>query len=210
MLVVDVIGGLTQDLGTDNGAVECGEKLLASLDEYSSLSTRVYFNPWNANWKQIAYNRHLIRRRYYRDPYMHLVCPYSYGVGHGTVRFAEALDQYGLKIDMVVCSDGIYRHWWMKWRSLYGNHAIHFPDNIVAYRGFHQEKTRPCGKKPTGKAICMGWDLLEVMHIEMDDHPAWHDACIEEALKMAGLCCKKNRVPKGAPETPATVIREES
>ena len=185
MLYVDVIGGFTQNEATANGCVKLEERLLAETDDYSGLSVRIRFNPWHARWSDVARNRYMTKQQYPRERWGHVVCPYSYGGGHGLVKFARHLDRYGMKIHVAVMADAIYRHLWMKWRSLYGDYSITLPDNVLAYHGFYQRKSRPMGVKPSGKATELSWTQLEVVHTEMDDQMEWHDRCVEVVRDMA-------------------------
>jgi hypothetical protein len=208
MLFVDVIGGLTQDEGHANGATKLTERLLAETDDYSALSVRIHFNPWYANWKHIARRRYDIKQMYPKERIGHVVCPFSYGGGHGMVKLANQLDQFGMKIHVAVPCDAIYRHMWMKWRSLYGDHSIKFPDNILSYHGYYQRKSRPWGIKPTGLAKELSWEELFVIHTEMDDQETWHLKCVEVVRDMAAKYVGgAANIPVGAPESEATVSR---
>lgn len=213
MLTVQIIGGFTQTEENWNGCLELKERILAHLDDYSSLSVRVRFDPWNANWTEIARQLHLQRLRYQREPFGIVVCAYSWGVGHGLVRFAKQLQRFGLRIDTAVICDGIYRHWWSQyiaqWRAMVGGYEIRVPDNVQNVHGFFQRVSRPMGMKPvSSNTTILSWTQLTYEHVECDDAPEWHDLCAAVARDRATLYVPaKNGTPKGAPQTEATESR---
>ena len=211
MLYAPVIGGFTQGEGTWNGAQELRERLLAEFDAYSALSVRFPFYPWNSDWRDVARRTYLLRERYRADRLTMLVFAFSWGVGNGLVKYAKRLQRYGIEIDCAVICDGVYRHWFTpgNWRIVIGDTRIHLPSNVKSYYGFYQETERPCGKKPVSdSAVCLGWEKLNLPHVEMDDSYKWHDKCVELAHQYAPAKTKGPlSVPQSAPQSFATSSR---
>ncbi len=212
MLLVENISGFTQD-ESDNGIIELNEKLLAVCDDYSPMSVRVRSRRHNENWKAIALNYHMLRRKYPPpEPFVIVVNAYSYGVGHGLTRFAKQLDRYNLKIHIANLCDGVYYHWHpLNWRALFGDSRIKIPPNVEEYHAFFQRKNIPQGRQPIFNQLTTKekqWTQLFVEHQWMDDDLDWHNHCIdivESQLKRAVRGTKA--LPAGSPTTIATESR---
>ena len=214
MLMVQCIGGFTQTEDEWNGVMQIKERLLSELDEYSALSVRVSFKPWNAEWGRIAKRMHLLRNRYSRERFVVVVCAYSWGAGNGLKKLADQLARYDIEIEVVVMSDGVYHSWWLPkslWflevRALFGL-AIRLPTNVKAVHGFAQTESRPRGVKPTGNGKILSWTEVVRPHAEMDDLPEWHDKCASVALVAAKLAVgTPQSVPANAPPSLALESR---
>ena len=214
MLFVENISGFTQDV-SDNGIIELHEKILASMDDYSPLAVRVRARRHNENWKAIALNYHMLRRKYPEpEPFVIVVNAYSYGVGHGLTRFARQLNRYGLRINHATLCDGVYYHWhplgW--WRALIGNSRVQIPNNVDQFYAFYQRKNIPQGRQPMFNEVTtkrLGWEELHVEHQWMDDEIQWHNYCIKTVKELARRAVRggSNSVPTGSPETAATESR---
>lgn len=217
MIVFQVISGVTQDESKWNGSLTLREKLLAHLDDYSPLAVRVRYDQWNANWKHVARQMHLLRDRYEPkgEPFSVVVFAYSWGVGNGLVKLAKELKRYGIGIECAVICDGIYRHWFGlgNWRIVCG-WPITIPTNVRSLIAYHQSQARPYGVKPIvdGKLTQFNeetdWIELIRPHIDMDDASAYHAECLRVADHHArratrGTCS----VPVGAFRTAAVESR---
>lgn len=208
MLLIKIFGGFTQNAGHWCGGQELREILLSSLDDYSSLSVRVDFHPWNDNFKHVARQTYLLRAHYPNEQFGILNFSYSYGAGCGTKRYLKYLRPFGLGVDVAVFADGIYHsalhvRWW---HALFGSHPIRFGDNLKSYYGFYQEEARPMGCRPITASTtkCLGWQQLHLPHVEMDDSPEWKKKCVEVAVEQAKKFIRhKNLGPKGCPSSPA-------
>jgi hypothetical protein len=125
------------------------------------------------------------------------------------VNLAKQLDNFDMRINVAVMCDAIYRHPWMKWRSLWGDNSILLPDNVRSYYAFFQRKSRPMGVKPRGVANELSWTQLNVIHTEMDDSEAWHSKCVEVVREMAAAFVGgTDSVPADAPESEAIALRK--
>lgn len=214
MLIVQCIGGFTQREGTWNGVLQLKERLLSELDEYSGLSVRVRFDPWSANWKQIARQMHLLRNQYAREPFVIVGCAFSWGAGNGIKRFAAALDRYGLEIEVAVLADGVFHSWlprplwFLELRAWLGMTRIKLPPNVRAMHGFYQRIGRPWGLEPSGNGQRLSWTELRLPHVEVDDAVEWHDKCATVCLAAARLAVgAAQNVPADAPRTLALESR---
>jgi hypothetical protein len=207
MLIVQLISGFTQTEENWNGTQELREKLLAELDDYSSLSVRIRLDVWNAHWKAIARQVYMLRERYPQEPFVVVAFAYSWGVGNGLVKFAKYLDRFGIDIAHAVTADGVYRHWFSlgNWRALWGNARIAIPRNVLKIEGYYQETNRPRGLRPMGDTTtCDPWTLLRLPHAEMDDARPWRQRCIEVAKQYAALAVgSPKNVPATAPKAAA-------
>lgn len=208
MLIVQLISGFTQTEQNWNGVQELREQLLSELDDYSSLSVRIRLDEWKANWKAIARQLYMLRERYPREPFIVVCFAYSWGVGHGLVKFAKYLDWYGVDVAHAVVSDPVYRHWFSpgNWRAIWGDSRIVIPRNILKIEGFYQETDKPRGRRPTSDQLtCDPWTLLRRPHAEMDDARPWWERCIEVAkCKAAKAVGNPKMVPATAPKSEAT------
>lgn len=208
MLIVQLISGFTQTEENWNGVQELREKLLAELDDYSSLSVRVRLGEWHNDWFAAARQVYMLRERYPNEPFVVVVFAYSWGVGNGLVKFAKYLDRFGVDIAHVVLSDPVYRHWFSpgNWRAIWGDRRIAIPKNVLRIEGFHQETDLPHGRRPmSDQAQCDPWVLLRRPHAEMDDARDWWKRCIEVAKQQAALAVgSPKNVPATAPTAPAT------
>lgn len=126
------------------------------------------------------------------------VFAYSWGVGHGAMRFAKALRNRGLQVSHAVFSDPVYHSWRRPWAALFGRlimPQIVVPDNVIAVDWFRQRNNRPMGHD-----LCRhdsdGWgpgtginDPVELdrTHEWMDDAPEFHAKSLEVAK--GGLAC---------------------
>jgi len=214
MLIVQCIGGFTQSEGTWNGVLQLKERLLSELDEYSGLAARVRFDPWSANWQQIARQMHLLRNYYTRERFVIVACAYSWGAGNGLKRFAAALDRYGLEIEVAILADGVFHSWlprslwFLEFRGLCGLSRIRLPSNVRAMHGFYQRVGRPWGLKPEGNGKCLSWTQLRLPHVEVDDSHEWHDQCAQSVRAAVRLAVGAARnVPDEAPRTAALESR---
>lgn len=217
MLTLQIISGFTQREGAWNGCSELKEKLLAELDQYSPLSVRIRLDPWNANWKYIAREMHLLRLRYPREPFVVGAFAYSWGVGYGLKKLSAQLGRFGIPVNTAVTSDGIYHSWlpgalqWAgNWRAMLGRAAINLK-NVQQLHGFHQEVSRPMGQRPSLKqGEVVSWEPLIYPHVEMDDAPEWHQRCIEVANELvAKIVRQPESVPIGAPLSEAVEKRRD-
>lgn len=212
MLIVQLISGWTQTEETWNGVQELREKIIAELDDYSSLSVRVRLDEWNGNWKGAARQLYMLRERYEDEKFTVVVFAYSWGVGNGLVNFATYLDRFGIDIQKAVVSDPVYRHWYVlgNWRLLWGDRRILLPKNVLAIEGFYQTTSQPMGRKPMSEvAECDPWIKVRAPHVEMDDARLWRQRCIEVAKEQAALAVGSTQnIPSTAPKTEATAAMD--
>lgn len=212
MLIVQLISGYTQTEERWNGTQELREKVIAELDDYSSLSVRVRLGKWNDDWRENARQLYMLRERYADEKFTVIVFAYSWGVGHGLVNFAKQLDRFGIDVAHAVVSDPIYRHWFTpgNWRLLWGDRRIQMPPNVKVIEGFHQKTSQPMGRQPVSDvAKCDPWVLLRLEHVEMDDARPWRQRCIEVAKEAAALAVGSTQnVPATAPKSEATETME--
>lgn len=212
MLIVQLISGFTQTEENWNGVHELREKLLAELDDYSSLSVRVRLGEWHDNWYAAARQVYMLRERYPDEPFVVVCFAYSWGVGNGLTKFAKYLDRFGVDIAHAVVSDPVYRHWFTpgNWRAMWGDRRIAIPSNVHRIEGFHQRTDLPHGRQPMGDHVrCDPWILLRRPHAEMDDARPWWARCIEVAKQQAELSVgSPQNVPASAPKSEATADME--
>jgi hypothetical protein len=208
MLLFKFISGYTQNEGHWCGAQEGRELLLSNLDDYSSLSVRVDYHPWNAPWKHVARQTMLLKEHYPDEPFGIVIASYSYGVGYGTKWYLRYLKDFGIDVEVGIFADGIFhagpRFRW--WRAVVGGYQIKLTDNLKSYYGFHQRVCRPMGCPPivAPTTKCLGWEELHLPHERMDDSEQWQNKCVEIGVKMAKkFCPNKSLGPKGAPPSPA-------
>lgn len=209
MLIVQIISGFTQSEEQWDGTQELREKILAELDDYSSLSVRVRHSVWNDNHKATARQLYMLRERYPEEPFVVVVFAYSWGCGNGLVKLAKYLDRFGVDIAKAVLSDPVYRHWFSlgNWRVLTGDARIKIPNNVLSLEGYYQETSIPMGREPVSDLIkCDPWIKLRLPHAEMDDARAWRLRCVEVAKEQAAIAVgAASNVPASAPVSVATV-----
>lgn len=211
-----VVSGFGQHEGLWNGNYELKEVWKQEFDQEHRRSVDIQLYPYNTNWKWVARQYHLERLRYKltREEFQVIVAAYSWGVGNGLVRFAWALKKYGIDILHAVICDGIYRHAYPggEWRSYFGDlvpswSTIVFPPNVKKVTGFYQEETRPMGQKPVTDAP-MTWERLYYPHVEMDDAPEWHLACVDVAKSYIQSAKQVKKTPDVPPATTETLKSE--
>lgn len=216
MLVVQIISGFTQSEEQWDGTQELREKILAELDDYSSLSVRVRHSTWNDNHKATARQLYMLRERYPEEPFVVVVFCYSWGCGNGLVKLAKYLDKFGVDIAKAVLSDPVYRHWFSlgNWRAVMGDARIRIPNNVLSMEGFYQEtgayRFEPRGRLPiSDRTKCEPWIKLRLPHAEMDDARAWRNRCVEVAKEQAAIAVgAASNVPASAPVSVAMVEME--
>ena len=97
------ISGFRQDEGEANGLF----RLWLKLHELAAPSVHVALREWDTDWQEQAA---LVAQTSINGlgPRV-LVCAYSWGAGHGLLRFAEALRASGIEIATAVLADPVYR-----------------------------------------------------------------------------------------------------
>lgn len=185
MLIVPVIGGFRRHEGNWDGQQETREILLKEMEHrgISPLRCRVFYKRWNDHWRDMARQCHLWRDRYHPEPLGVMVAAYSWGVGNGLVKFANALGRYGIDVSAAVCCDGVYRHPWLQWvtqwRAFHDGYRIDLPLNVIQIHGFYQRVNKPHGLALCDPNRCASWTELQRPHAEMDSAPEYQAKCLE-------------------------------
>ena len=118
------------------------------------------------------------------------VYAYSWGAGHGFLKFANACQSYGLQIRRVVLADPVYasKLWSFSWRALTNKFLppkIKVPTNVHLVRYYRQRTTKPAGHevvavaKDATRVVFRGW--LDLPHTRMDDSLDFHAASLTAA-----------------------------
>lgn len=111
-------------------------------------ASAVWLCSWNDDFRTLA-----ARINNYRDAggVRIAIVAYSWGVGVGALRLARALQQYGLRVEMLFAIDGVYRPWFpLPLRSLFSRWnpwapRIVVPWNVQGTWYWRQDRNRPQG-----------------------------------------------------------------
>ncbi len=173
------VSGYTQHIGQLTGLA----RLWAELHrQHAGPTAVVALHEWNSNFERIAESIELCSMLLDEPPAIN-VYAYSWGAGWGFLRFAEALQRRGLKINHAILSDPVYRSVWaaFRYRSLIGHPQIVVPANVENVRWFRQHTNKPAGHDlvaadPRRTNIAPPLIIPGVVHAYMDDLPEFHDA----------------------------------
>ena len=167
-----VISGFTEDNYEETGSRKLWSKLLPyhSMTEHNEF-VFVTLKPWDYDWKDFGLWLNSL------NVSECFVCAYSWGAGFGRRKFSKS---FLGSITCVLC-DPVYRSKfpWMRWLAFLDK-TIKYPRNVTIKKWFYQKLDEPGGDKVQGapKGI-----KLNAVHTEIDDHPAYHDAAINEINK---------------------------
>ncbi len=117
-----------------------------------------------------------------------MICVYSYGGGWWLMEFLDELAKYGIKVDVVVACDPVYRskYFFLRWKAL-TKQTLELPENVIRrYVHFVQYLN-----KPGGDAIYVPADIdyhgpheLQYKHVKMDNAPEYHERAKVEAIRL--------------------------
>lgn len=177
-----VLMGFLQQQGAVNGMVRLWGELLATVG--ANRVSRVECRSWNCDASDLA---ELISKVQPSDCAPR-ICIYGYSWGGMTAaRLCGELRRRGLKVDRLVLSDAVYRHWypWGNWRAFAPWRSIRIPDNVRRVTIFRQSESLPSGHPISadnpGRTTLDPVHKLTVHHCWMDDQPEFHAACIKAA-----------------------------
>ena len=176
-----LISGFQQDLGRPTGI----EQLWLSLRPLSSPETSIQMFPWDAEWADVA---SFIDRTSYPFPSIY-VAAYSWGVGHGFLQLAAALDQRGRPVAHATLCDGVYKPALRltSWLALTPWPKLKIPANVRSVSWFRQHVNTPAGHDLIAvdpqKTRIADPVVLSHRHDEMDEAAAFQ----LEARQVAGL-----------------------
>lgn len=223
MLNLIVISGRKQSpLGSWTGTRELEELLRVEFASYNVCCVRIAHFRHDANFRDVASDLALLRRRYPKEPFYNLVFPFSWGGGEGLPSLATALHPYGQMIHTAVTCDAIYKHFFYagNWRVLYPKARIIMPDNVLRIIPFAQRQGIPMGRGIASTRLVEPMTYLDYSHVEMDSAPEWHSKCVEIAKDFATLAIPgKKYIPADAPDpveikrladTSSAIVRTES
>lgn len=181
------ISGFQQDISTPTGI----EKLWMKLrDLHQSKECAVCYYPWNYKWAGFA--DHILRTGPEDPREMDIrVCAYSWGAGAGSLKFAKALADRGMSIEIAVYSDPVYHSMWGLWRSLWspilGKPRIKIPKNIRNVWYLRQERFPPygheCEAEDYGYTQIKDYGMLDRPHSFMDEAVEFRDLCLRAMLQ---------------------------
>lgn len=175
------ISGFRQDEGEPNGMF----RLWLKLHEIASPATHVTLREWDTDWNEQAA---LIAETSVNGlgPRV-LVCAYSWGAGHGLLRFAEALRPTGIKIEEAVLADPVYRSRLLstRWLAFCRWPKIVIPSNVRRVRWTRQRVDYPRGHRlvaeDPGRTTILNPVEVHRGHCWMDDAPEFHRMALEVA-----------------------------
>lgn len=214
-----IFGGFRQTAGdgSHNGSLRLWYKLFSLV---ASTTCCVEWHPWNTDVRNHAERIHefigpdvVLTRPANQFIYRRInVYAYSWGAT-AALRFAEALKSRGLKIDVLVLSDGVYRHWYRlgQWRAMTPRTLV-VPDNVRRVVWYYQTRPRfslrrwwsgeghfaePAGHKvvPADPARTRVAGIrLYYDHSHMDNAHEWHASVLKAA------CNGEPLAPRPLPE----------
>ena len=169
-----LITGYQQDLGRPTGM----EALWLALRPLSSPETSVQMFPWDADWADVAA---FIDRTSYPFPSIYVVA-YSWGVGHGFLQPAAALERRGLSVAHATLCDGVYKPALRvaSWVALTPWPKLRVPANARSVSWFRQSVNRPAGHDvmaaDPSRTQVGGAVELKLRHDQMDEAPQFQQA----------------------------------
>ena len=192
-----VIPGNMQDIHHWTGSARLVEEIAAEVSNGNPLTTRVFLYPWHANWRRVA-TRIWWLGEYHQKRVAVNIYGYSWGGGWGSKRLAYELSWLGVDVHNMTLADPIYRHWYplgnwrvftnhwsLKW--LFGDLPIKIPCNVKRVRWTRQQVSYPRAHKLVAdceSTIIDTPELLNVSHLVMDEHPAYHRLALEAARSL--------------------------
>lgn len=191
-----VIAGFTQTRNRWHGMLALYEQMLAERG-HDGLVTRVWFQRWYDDWRNIAEHAWLIGD-HHKQRVQACVYAYSWGAGWGAMRFAHYLDRNGIKVGVMVLSDPVYRHplfngvpllqYVGQWRAMFpGSAKIKVPPNVGEVFCYFQRKNRPSGHDlvAVGDTKIHECVQLDVVHEKMDDDNTFHKMALKKAREFS-------------------------
>ena len=176
-----VISGFLQHEGLPVGMVQLWRDLLQA---HAGPDTCVELREWNADWAALA--EFIGRYRGERPPRI-AIYGYSWG-GMSAVLLARQLQRRGIKVQWMVLSDPIYRHWYPlgNWRALWPWSEIVVPTNVGNVESFRQRTSWPRAHRVVAADINKThidppWETKWADHAHMDDLPEFQTRCKEVA-----------------------------
>jgi hypothetical protein len=148
------ISGFTQGPGQGHGVFRLSESLMEAGHNQGA-HRRVWYLPWNADWKKFARHVELIEALH-NEKVLIAVHGYSWGGGWGAVQFCRQCRRRGLAVRYLVLCDPVYRSRLVsfRWRSLlprdllvFAAPTIRIPPNVGEVWCFHQTMSRPAGHR---------------------------------------------------------------
>lgn len=166
-----IISGFRQTEDRPNGMT----RMWLSLGKHRSPETTIALREWNSDWDVVA------ETVWWSNPVPEKlvvnVYAYSWGAGWGFTRLAHALSLRGIKVNIAVLSDPVYRHWYAlgQWRALVPWSTIIVPSNVSEVFWYRQYRAIPRGHNlvAENKLVTTIHPAVELnhSHVYMDD--AW-------------------------------------
>lgn len=174
-----VLSGFLQRNGDVNGVVQIWDELRRA----TPCDAVVQLHKWNTDLRDLA--EVIDRLKPDEGPRINLY-GYSWG-GQSAVLLARHLHRRGIKVDHLVLSDAVYRHWYPLgwWRAFAPWYAIRVPENVRRVIHFRQKQSRPKGHALVadnpGLTTMDPVHWLRRDHCWMDDAPEFRRACLSAA-----------------------------
>lgn len=159
--------------------------------DHANAETAVWLQRWNDSFTTLA---DLIHRLANGKPVEVFVYAYSWGNGHGLVKFARKLHKRGYLIRHAVMCDPVYHSWkapwrafgrleWDGWKPGWGPSQIVLPPNITEVTWLWQKVDRPRGHEPitTGNTTLNPGIEMDSGHMWADSHPLFRGAAMSVA-----------------------------
>jgi len=178
-----VIGGFLQTQGAVNGMIG----LRMDLQGHASPQTAVEFCRWNDDFGGLAELIWRTARTVDVTPAIY-VYAYSWG-GSAAMSFARELRRRNnLKIQHLVLSDAVYRHWyWLgNWRAMVPGIPVVVPDNVLRCDWYRQTTSCLRGHDLVveDRRVTNLSDPVYVRHVphtRMDDCGMFRERCLQVA-----------------------------
>ena len=184
------ISGFQQDISTPTGIESLWMKL---RDLHQSKECAVCLHPWNYKWAGFA--DHILRTGPEDPREMDIrIAAYSWGAGSASIRFAKALKDRGMSIEIAVFSDPVYHSWWGLWRSLWspllGKPVVKIPKNVRNVWYVRQQRFPPfgheCVPEDYGATQVKDYGMLDRPHAWIDNAVEFHDLAMRAMLHVRG------------------------
>lgn len=174
-----VISGFMQNRGKPTGMT----RLWLDLGDLQDAHTKVLLLNWSDDVSEYAEMIWSIAQNGGRREPIIRVFAYSWG-SSTAMDFARALQRRGMKIDAMVLSDPVFRHWWIlrRWTSLLSWMTLKVPANVGKVHWYRQRNNRPCGhdlvaENALATTIYPAKVLEGIEHQYMDDAWLFHEEC---------------------------------
>ena len=167
-----IFSGFTQQWDEETGSDTLYKRLMpyAEFGSHDEL-VLIFKREWH-DWEELAKWLNL------NNVSECFVCGYSWGAGHGLVKFAKT---FSGAISCVLCDPVFRSRWpWMRWKAIRRKqNTITYPSNVTVKKVFYQTMDEPGNDLVKDVAHRT---RLSVPHTQIDSHPAYHEAA-EKYLK---------------------------